>query len=85
MGILYRDHKWDFAAALHYFLLSAKQNDSASLFSTASVLEKIDVDRWISQKNLELIWKIYNEKQPHPISGTTNEFEQLALEFYKHS
>lgn len=85
MGILYRDHKWDFAAALHYFLLSAKQNDSASLFSTASVLEKIDVDRWISQKNLELIWKIYNEKQLHPISGTTNEFEQLALKFYKHS
>lgn len=85
MGILYRDHKWDFAAALHYFLLSAKQNDSASLFSTASVLEKIDVDRWISQKNLELIWKIYNEKQLHPISSTTNEFEQLALEFYKHS
>ena len=85
MGILYRDHKWDFAAALHYFLRSAMQHDSASLFSTASVLEKIDVDRWISQKNLELIWKIYNEKQLHPISGTTNEFEQLALEFYKHS
>ena len=36
LGILYRDHKWDFAAALHYFLLSAKQNDSASLFSVAS-------------------------------------------------
>lgn len=85
LGILYRDHKWDFAAALHYFLLSAKQNDSASLFSVASVLEKIDVDRWISQKNSELIWKIYNEKRLHPISDTTNEFEQLALEFYKQS
>lgn len=78
MGILYRDHKWDFAAALHYFLLSAKQNDSASLFSTASVLEKIDVDRWISQKNLELIWKIYNEKQLHPISVIHSDINNIV-------
>lgn len=85
LGILYRDHKWDFATALHYFLLSAKQNDSASLFAAASFLENIDLNDWISQTNIELIWRIYNEKRLHSISDTVNEFEQLALEFYKQS